>query len=129
MKTRCAIYVRFQVEIRVCSLDKTAFTLGQLGYRSAGLVLVEAMLNDPSPIVRHESAMALSSLGDGSVLLELKKVIDDRDKDVANSALIAFEYLALLNRKKENAKSVPAVRRRYGSDSDLFGSPNRFEKI
>jgi len=87
---------------------EAAFTLGQLGYRSAVPALVEAMMNNPSPIVRHESSVALSSLGDDSVLPELKKAIDDRDEDVANSALIAFEYLTYLNRKKENAKGVPA---------------------
>ena len=50
----------------------------------------------------------MSSLGDDSALPELKKKIDDRDEDAANSVLIAFEYLTFLNRKKENAKGVPA---------------------
>jgi deoxyhypusine monooxygenase len=80
---------------------EAAFTLGQLGYRSAVPALVEAMLNDESPIVRHESAVALSSLGDDAALPQLKKAIDDRDEDVANSALIAFEYLTYLRRKRD----------------------------
>ena len=79
---------------------EAAFTLGQLGYRSAVPALVEAMLNDESPIVRHESSVALSSIGDDSVLPQLEKAIRDRDEDVRNSALIAFEYLTYLQRKR-----------------------------
>lgn len=82
---------------------EAAFTLGQLEYRSSVPALVEAMKNDESPMVRHESAVALSSIGDDSVLPELNKAIDDKDEDVANSALIAFEYLTYLSRKKGNA--------------------------
>jgi deoxyhypusine monooxygenase len=79
---------------------EAAFTLGQLGYRSSVPALVEAMMNDESSIVRHESAVALSSIGDDSVLPELKKAINDEDEDVANSALIAFEYLTYLKTKR-----------------------------
>jgi HEAT repeat protein len=60
------------------------------------------MLRDPSPIVRHESAVALSSIGDDSVTPELNKAIDDKDEDVRNSALIAFEYLKYLRQKRGN---------------------------
>jgi deoxyhypusine monooxygenase len=79
---------------------EAAFTLGQLGYRSAVPMLVEAMLHDSSPIVRHESAVALSSIGDDTIIPQLKKAIEDADEDVSNSALIAFEYLTYLQRKK-----------------------------
>jgi len=79
---------------------EAAFTLGQLGYRSAVPSLVEAMLRDESPIVRHESAVALSSIGDQTVIPELKRAIDDKDEDVSNSALIAYEYLTYLQRKQ-----------------------------
>lgn len=82
---------------------EAAFTLGQLGYRSAAPALVEAMFNDESPIVRHESAVALSSLGDDSVLPQLEKAINDKDEDVSYSALIAFEYLGYLRKRKETA--------------------------
>lgn len=81
---------------------EAAFTLGQLGYRSSLPALVEAMLHDESPIVRHESAVALSSIGDDEVIPELEKAIKDKDEDVSNSALIAFEYLNYLRRKKES---------------------------
>jgi deoxyhypusine monooxygenase len=80
---------------------EAAFTLGQLGFRSAVPALVDAMLRDGSPIVRHESAVALSSIGDGAVIPQLKKAIEDADEDVRNSALIAFEYLGYLKRKKD----------------------------
>ncbi|HUK28332.1 MAG TPA: HEAT repeat domain-containing protein [Candidatus Acidoferrales bacterium] len=81
---------------------EAAFTLGQLGYRSAVRALVEAMLQDESPIVRHESAVALSSIGDSSIIPELKRAIDDKDEDVSNSALIAYEYLTYLQRRHGN---------------------------
>jgi len=81
---------------------EAAFTLGQLGFRSAVPALVDAMLRDRSPIVRHESAVALSSIGDDSIIPQLKKSIEDEDEDVRNSALIAFEYLGYLKRKKDD---------------------------
>ncbi|MGD0689593.1 MAG: HEAT repeat domain-containing protein [Candidatus Bathyarchaeia archaeon] len=89
---------------------EAAFTLGQLGYRSAVPALVEAMLHDESPIVRHESAVALSSIGDDGVVPDLKKAIEDEDEDVRNSALIAFEYLGYIRRKRESAGDKFAVK-------------------
>jgi len=80
---------------------EAAFTLGQLGCKSAVSGLVVAMLNDVSPIVRHESAVALSSIGDAAVLPELEKTIQDKDEDVSNSALIAWEYLSHIKRKQD----------------------------
>lgn len=80
---------------------EAAFTLGQLGFKSAAPALIEAMRRDESPIVRHESAVALSSLGDQSVIPHLEKAIEDKDEDVRNSALIAWEYLSYLGRKNE----------------------------
>ena len=82
---------------------EAAFTLGQLGYPPAVTALVKPMLNDESPIVRHESAVALSSIGDEAVLPELEKGIHDKDEDVSNSALIAFEYLSYLERKRKSS--------------------------
>jgi deoxyhypusine monooxygenase len=89
---------------------EAAFTLGQLGYHSAVPALVDAMLHDESPIVRHESAVALSSIGDDEVVPDLKKAIEDKDEDVRNSALIAFEYLGYLRRKRENVADKFAVK-------------------
>jgi len=89
---------------------ESAFTLGQLGYRSAVSALVDAMLHDKSPIVRHESAVALSSIGDELVVPALKTAIEDEDEDVRNSALIAFEYLTYLQRKRAPASSTVAVK-------------------
>jgi deoxyhypusine monooxygenase len=80
---------------------EAAFTLGQLGYRSSVPALVEAMLHDESPIVRHESAVALSSIGDHTIIPELKRAIEDKDEDVRNSALIAYECLTYLQRKQD----------------------------
>lgn len=85
---------------------EAAFTLGQLGLKSAAPTLIQAMLTDESPIVRHESAVALSSLGDQGSLPHLEKAIADKDEDVRNSALIAWEYLTYLRRKNEAKDSV-----------------------
>ncbi len=89
---------------------EAAFTMGQLGYRSAVPALVDAMFHDKSPIVRHESAVALSSIGDDEVVPELKKAIEDEDEDVRNSALIAFEYLTYLQKKRSVAAESMAVK-------------------
>ncbi|HUK51243.1 MAG TPA: HEAT repeat domain-containing protein [Terriglobales bacterium] len=91
---------------------EAAFTLGQLGFRTAVPALVESMLHDQSPIVRHESAVALSSIGDPSIIPQLKQAISDSDEDVRNSALIAFEYLSYLERKRTDDDSVvkPKIR-------------------
>ena len=89
---------------------EAAFTMGQLGYRSAVPALVDAMFHDKSPIVRHESAVALSSIGDDEVVPQLKKAIEDEDEDVRNSALIAFEYLTYLQKKRNVAAENVAVK-------------------
>ena len=89
---------------------EAAFTLGQLGYRSAVPSLIGAMVNDESPIVRHESAVALSSIGDDSALPELEKAIGDKDEDVSNSALIAFEYLSYLRGKRKGSPESSALK-------------------
>ncbi len=81
---------------------EAAFTLGQLGHSSAVSALVEAMSNDESPIVRHESAVALSSIGDDSIIPQLERAISDKDEEASNSAMIAYEYLTYLRRKREN---------------------------
>jgi deoxyhypusine monooxygenase len=89
---------------------EAAFTLGQLGYRSAVPSLIDAMINDESPIVRHESAVALSSIGDDSAVAQLEKAIEDKDEDVSNSALIAFEYLSYLRRKRDASHEKTALK-------------------
>lgn len=87
---------------------EAAFTMGQLGYRSSVPALIESMLHDDSPIVRHESAVALSSIGDDAVIPQLEKAMEDKDEDVRNSALIAFEYLSYLRRKRQGTpQQVP----------------------
>jgi HEAT repeat protein len=82
---------------------EAAFTLGQLGHRSAVPALIEAMFKDQSPIVRHESAVALSSIGDNVAIPQLEQAIEDKDEDVSNSALIAYEYLSYLLRKRDSS--------------------------
>jgi HEAT repeat protein len=66
--------------------------------------------HDKSPIVRHESAVALSSIGDELVVPDLKAAIKDEDEDVRNSALIAFEYLTYLQKKRAAASEIVPVK-------------------
>jgi len=91
---------------------EAAFTLGQLGYKSASPTLITAMLEDSSHIVRHESAVALSSIGDDTALPALERAIQDKDEDVSNSALIAWEYLSYLGQKQREAGGLkePKIR-------------------
>ena len=84
-----------QLSTRIVRRKPTKRT--KLEYRSALAALVETMRNDHRPNVRHESAVALSSIGDERALPELEKAIGDKDEDVSNSALIAFEYLSHLS--------------------------------
>jgi HEAT repeat protein len=86
---------------------EAAFTLGQLGFKSAAPALAVAMLTDKSPIVRHESAVALSSIGATDALPQLERAMSDVDEDVSNSALIAYEYLTYLSRKRETDGKNP----------------------
>ena len=82
------------------------------------------MIADVSPIVRHESVVALSSIGDDAIIPELEKAIGDRDEDVSNSALIAFEYLTYLKRKRQGSPETvkPRIRPWEVSCYSIFGS-------
>jgi len=88
---------------------KAAFTMPQLGYRSGVTALIATMQNDEGAMVRDESAVALSSIGDDRVLPELEKAIEDEDEDVANSALIAFEYLSYPRRRRESSENSSTI--------------------
>ena len=70
------------------------------------------MQADVSPIVPHESAVALSSIGDYDIILELEKAIEDRDEDVSNSALIASKYLTYPKQKRHDSSDIvkPRIR-------------------
>jgi deoxyhypusine monooxygenase len=88
---------------------EATFTLRQLGYKSAVAALVTAMLSDESPIIRHASAVALSSICDDAALPQLEKANEDQDYDISNYTLIAWEYLSYLKRStRERAK--PQIR-------------------
>jgi deoxyhypusine monooxygenase len=91
---------------------EAAFTLGQPGYRSAVPALVQTMQADVSPIVRHESTVALISIGDYDIIPELERTIEDRNEDVSNSALIASEYLTYVKQKRHDSSNIvkPRIR-------------------
>ena len=52
----------------------------------------------------------MSSIGDDEVVPQLKKAVEDEDEDVQNSALIAFEYLTYLQKKRSIAPESVAVK-------------------
>ena len=59
---------------------EAAFTLGQLGFPQCVIHLIDAMLNDNDNVVRHESAVALGSIGDEFARDALIKATSDKDQ-------------------------------------------------
>jgi len=77
---------------------EAAFSLGQLEFKSAVTALMGAMANDESVLVRHESAVALGSIGDEIARPGLIDRLQDPDEDVRLSAEVALADLDFLGR-------------------------------
>jgi HEAT repeat protein len=76
---------------------EAAFSLGQIGLSSGNKALSRAALTDGDPIVRHESAAALGSIGSQESLKVLKRVLEDREEIVRNSAIASIFNIDFLN--------------------------------
>ena len=83
---------------------EAAFSLGQLCYSSAILPLSNATLNDPSMFVRHEAAIALGVVGSKDAKETLEKALNDPDKAVAESAIIALSNIQFMEKLSKNEK-------------------------
>ena len=83
---------------------EAAFSLGQMCYSSAIHPLTDATLNDPSMFVRHEAAIALGVVGSKESKEALEKALDDPDKPVVESAIVALSNIQFMEKLSKNEK-------------------------
>ena len=83
---------------------EAAFSLGQMCYSSAIPPLTDATLNDPSMFVRHEAAIALGVVGSKEAKQVLEKALDDPDKPVVESAVVALSNIQFMEKLSKNEK-------------------------
>lgn len=83
---------------------EAAFSLGQMCYSSGVDPLVDATLNDPSMFVRHEAAIALGVVGSPKAKESLEKALNDPDKPVVESAVVALSNIEFMEKLSKNEK-------------------------
>ena len=83
---------------------EAAFSLGQMCHSSGIGPLADATLNDPSMFVRHEAAIALGVIGSTDAKDALQRALDDQDRPVAESAVIALSNIAFMEGMSRNEK-------------------------
>ena len=81
---------------------EAAFSLGQMCYSSSIQPLTDATLNDPSMFVRHEAAIALGVVGSNEAKEALEKALDDPDKPVVESAIVALSNIQFMEKLSKN---------------------------
>lgn len=83
---------------------EAAFSLGQMSYSSAIPPLADATLHDSSMFVRHEAAIALGVVGSKEAKNALKKALDDPEKPVVESAVVALSNIEFMEKLSKNEK-------------------------
>ena len=83
---------------------EAAFSLGQMCISSGIAPLVDATLNDPSMFVRHEAAIALGVIGSKEAKDALEKALNDSDKPVVESAVVALSNIQFMEKLSKNEK-------------------------
>ncbi len=83
---------------------EAAFSLGQMCYSSGVDPLIDATLNDPSMFVRHEAAIALGVVGSSKAKESLEKALNDPDKPVVESAVVALSNIEFMEKLSKNEK-------------------------
>ncbi len=83
---------------------EAAFSLGQMCYSSSVPPLIDATLNDPSMFVRHEAAIALGVVGNKEAKDTLLKALNDPDKPVVESAIVALSNIEFMEKLSKNEK-------------------------
>jgi len=83
---------------------EAAFSLGQMGLSSGIGPLVDSTLNDTSMFVRHEAAIALGVIGSAEAKSALEKALDDPDKPVVESAIVALSNIQFMEKLSKNEK-------------------------
>jgi len=81
---------------------EAAFALGQMSYSSAIPPLTDATLNDPSMFVRHEAAIALGVVGSKEAKETLEKALNDSEKPVVESAVVALSNIEFMEKLSKN---------------------------
>ena len=83
---------------------EAAFSIGQMGYSSGVKHLEDATLNDSSMFVRHEAAIALGVVGNKDAQEALNKALDDPEKPVVESAVVALSNIKFMETLSKNEK-------------------------
>ena len=83
---------------------EAAFSLGQMGHHIGIKPLEDATKNDSSMFVRHEAAIALGVIGSKDAVQTLQEVLDDVDKSVVESAVVAFSNIEFMDKLGKNEK-------------------------
>ena len=83
---------------------EAAFSLGQMCLSSGISPLVDSTLNDPSMFVRHEAAIALGVIGSIDAKKALEKALNDPDKPVVESAVVALSNIQFMEKLSKNEK-------------------------
>ncbi|MCH8324382.1 MAG: HEAT repeat domain-containing protein [Thaumarchaeota archaeon] len=83
---------------------EAAFSLGQMGHQIGIKPLEDATKNDPSMFVRHEAAIALGVIGSKDAIRTLQEALDDVDKPVVESAVVALSNIEFMDKLGKNEK-------------------------
>jgi len=83
---------------------EAAFSLGQMGHHIGIKPLEDATKNDPSMFVRHEAAIALGVIGSKDAVPTLQKALEDADKPVVESAIVALSNIEFMDKLGKNEK-------------------------
>jgi deoxyhypusine monooxygenase len=83
---------------------EAAFSLGQMGYSIGVKPLEDATKNDPSMFVRHEAAIALGVIGSKEAIPTLEQALNDPDKPVVESAVVALSNIDFMDKLSKNER-------------------------
>jgi len=83
---------------------EAAFSLGQMCMSSCIPALADATINDPSMFVRHEAAIALGVIGSKEAKDVLEKALQDPDRPVVESAIVALSNIEFMEKLSKNDK-------------------------
>lgn len=83
---------------------EAAFSLGQMGFSSGVSPLADATKNDPSLFVRHEAAIALGVIGSKEAKKILEGALNDPDKPVVESAVVALSNIHFVETLSKNER-------------------------
>lgn len=80
---------------------EAAFSLGQMGLKKGLNALVRAAKSDPSMFVRHEAAIAIGVIGAEEGRKALEEALNDKDKEVRESAVIGLSNIDYISTIKQ----------------------------